>query len=49
VSRDQRVFTLALAERAGRGGDAVQGAVQLAVDEDAGAAARALRKAWLHC
>ena len=28
---------------------AAQGAVQLAVDDDAGAAARALRKAWLGC
>jgi predicted metalloprotease with PDZ domain len=48
VSRDQRVLTLSLAEPSARGGDAVQGAVQLTLDEHAGAAARALRKAWLY-
>ncbi len=48
VSRDQRVLTLSLAEPARRERDAAQGAVQLAVDERAGAAARTLRKAWLN-
>jgi predicted metalloprotease with PDZ domain len=48
VSRDQRVLTLALAEPVSRDRDAAQGTVQLAVDESAGAAARALRKAWLN-
>jgi len=46
VSRDQRVLTLSLGEGAG-GGDAVQGAVQLVHDGNAGAAARTLRQAWL--
>ncbi len=45
VSRDQRVLTLALDAPAAS--DAGQGAVQLTVDERAGAAARALRRAWL--
>ncbi len=49
VSRDQRVLSLAIAEPAGCKGDAAQGAVQLAASEGAGAAARALRRAWLHC
>ena len=42
AARDQRLLELSIASPAG-----VAGAVQLAVDDRASAAARALRKAWL--
>jgi hypothetical protein len=47
VSRDQRVLSLKLDAAARSASEAGQGTVQLAVDERASRAARALRKVWL--
>ncbi len=47
VSRDQRVLSLKLDAAARSASEAGQGTVQLAVDDSAGRAARALRRAWL--